>query len=390
MSKKHIKLLLAFIVIVVAFFAGKSVFYSDKIDNKANKEETGSIIMGFIGPLSGDVSAYGIGEMRAVQMAVDEINSSGGVLGKNIEVLFEDGKCNGKDAASAAKKLIEVNGVRVIFGGACSGETLAIAPIAEKSKVILFSSYSTNPEISKAGDYVFRNIPSDLETASGIAGLVADDGHDSVAILTEQTDFAMGVRNNLMKSFKEYGIRVVADEKFEQGSRDYRSQISKIKNENPSAIVINTQGGITSGTATKQIRELGINSRLYGGYDAGSQEALDIGGSSMDNMKFVTAPGLRRENTVANRLIESFVSMYGDPVSDYAIGARYDSVYIITNAIEHCGSVDTECIKDRLYDTTYSGAIGNYSFDENGDPVGLRTYSVKRVLDAEKGEVVDI
>ena len=131
--------------------------------SKSGKEAGGenTIRIGSVGPLTSDLAYIGENMKAAVELASDEINSAGGIKGKKIEIIYEDGKCDPKEAANAANKLINIDKVTAIIGGLCSSETLAMAPLAEKSKVILLSAGSTNPGITNAGDYIFRNVPSD-------------------------------------------------------------------------------------------------------------------------------------------------------------------------------------------------------------------------------------
>ena len=122
---------------------------------------TGPIKIGFIGPLTGEASPYGVDTLNGAKLAVDEINEAGGVNGRMIEIIAEDGRCTGTDAASAAQKLVNVDKVVAIVGGQCSGETLAAAPIAESAKVVMISPVSSSPDVTAAGDFIFRDYPSD-------------------------------------------------------------------------------------------------------------------------------------------------------------------------------------------------------------------------------------
>ena len=132
------------IVIVVVIWAGWALL------DKAPEAEAGPIMIGFIGPLTGDAAAYGEPERDVVALAVEEINAAGGINGRQISVIYEDGKCDGTASASAAQKLVNVDKVKVIIGGFCSGETLGAAPIAEQNKVILISPSSTSGSSSFA------------------------------------------------------------------------------------------------------------------------------------------------------------------------------------------------------------------------------------------------
>jgi branched-chain amino acid transport system substrate-binding protein len=161
MEKKGWMVLVVLIVAiaVIAIFAKKP---ADK--EIALKGDT--VKIGFIGPLSGEAASYGESMRQGVELAVEQINSKGGIGGKKIEMIYEDGKCAGKDAASAAQKLVSVDQVKFIVGAGCSGETIAAAPIVEPAKVLTLSPVSSNATISTMGDYIFRNHPSDNDAGT--------------------------------------------------------------------------------------------------------------------------------------------------------------------------------------------------------------------------------
>src|SRR3989344_5931491 len=138
-------------VVVVALV----VWGISAMSDKTAQSET--IKVGFTGPLSGDLANMGENARAAVGIAVEEINNAGGVLGKKLEVIYEDDVCTGGAGANAISKLINSDKVVAVLGGLCSGATLSEAPISEAAKVPQISYCSTNPSISDAGDYIFRD-----------------------------------------------------------------------------------------------------------------------------------------------------------------------------------------------------------------------------------------
>jgi len=162
------------------------------VSRPAGRPASGEPIkIGYIGPLTGGAAAYGETEKNVIELALKEIND-GGELIRKLEVIYEDGKCDGKDAATAAQKLINIDKVKIILGGGCSAETLGAAPLAEASKVILFSAFSSNPFIGQSGDYVFRNCPSDSDFGKADADFIASQGIKRAATITENTDYSQG------------------------------------------------------------------------------------------------------------------------------------------------------------------------------------------------------
>ena len=141
---------ITWVVIIVVVIGG--IFLLNK-----SPKERGVITLGFIGPLTGDAANIGQNAKSAVEVAVEEINATGGINGQTLNVIYEDGKCTGKDAANAANKLINVDNVLAIVGGACSGETSAFTGVAEESGTVVLSYCSSAPAITDAGDFIFRN-----------------------------------------------------------------------------------------------------------------------------------------------------------------------------------------------------------------------------------------
>jgi branched-chain amino acid transport system substrate-binding protein len=340
-----------------------------------NINSEGTIKIGFIAPLTGDAASYGLTEKNAVEIAVEEINSAGGINGKKLEVIFEDGKCSGKDASTAAQKLIDFDGVKAILGGACSGETLAIAPIAEANKVVVISAYSSSPDVTKAGDFVFRTAPSDSE-AGLFTAEYAIKHYNKVGVISENTDYAQGLRKVFKEEFAKAGGELAGDEVFEQDSKDFRTQILKVKAEKPEAILLNPQTGISGGLLAKQVRELGIDLPLIGNFVFSGNDALSGAGDALEGMVFIDVAALKGEK--AQIFLEKYKVRFGHMESDYEAGSKYDDVYLIANAIKKVG-YDGEAIRDYLYSVKFSGTLGEYYFDENGDINGADLWAEKRI-----------
>ncbi len=373
------KLIVGVIIAVVVVVAGYSV-----IKGPSAPEETGPIQIGFIGPLTGDAVTYGEPVSNAIKLAVDEVNKSGGVNGRMIEVIYEDGKCSGKDAVNAAQKLVNVDKVKIIIS-LCSGETLSILPITEPADVLVLSPLASSPDLTGAGDFFFRNNPSDADGGKVLAELISKK-YKRVAIISEQTDYAQALSRVFVKSFESLGGEVVANENFAPETSDFRSMLTKIKEENPEIILINPQTEIAGGTIVKQIKELGITVPLYGTIAMAGSKALEIAGTNAEGMLLVDAPGLSPNNPKAVKFLENYKAKYGEPTLEFYLGAAYDDIFILAQSISKVGT-DTEKLRDYLNEMiNYNGVIGTYEFDKNGDLAGIE-YVVKKIQDGKAVEV---
>ena len=177
MDKVHgVGALIIIVTIAIIFYSAQSIITNPVIE---------PIKIGFIGPLTGDAMSYGRPLSNAVRMAVDVINQSGGVKGRPIEILYEDGKCTNTGALNVVRKLIHIDKVSIIIGGICSGETLAILPFTESKGIIVLSPSSSSPDLTGAGKYFFRNTPSDLKGGEKLAQLITQKyKHTKVALLS--------------------------------------------------------------------------------------------------------------------------------------------------------------------------------------------------------------
>lgn len=333
-----------------------------------------NIKIGFIAPLTGDLAYIGENMKAAAEIARDEINQAGGVGGRNVELIFEDGKCEPKEAANAGNKLVNMDRVPAIIGGLCSSETLAVAPLAERSRVILFSAASTSPDISAAGDYIFRDVPSDSFQGVFAAQYVKTTlGKNRVALLKCLSDWCLGVNDSFKAEFTRLGGQITSEEAFPQDSRDLRSQIAKIKGSRPELIyfVSYTEGAIVG---IRQMKELGINAPLFGA-DAWSDPKIWEGvGASGDGARYVEPAN----NEIPKAFIDAMGKKTGGREINVYAPRAYDAVKLLASIMNRAGT-DADAIKKGLYATAnYQGIADNYTFDRNGDITNAR-YVVKEV-----------
>jgi branched-chain amino acid transport system substrate-binding protein len=335
----------------------------------ANKSSNNEVLkIGFVGPLTGEASSYGQIAKEGVELAVQEINSKGGIDGRMVEVIYEDGKCSGKDAVSAAQKLIIIDKVQYIIGGMCSGETLGLGPVAESVQVLVISPGSSNSQITDLGDYIFRNHPSDGFAGKAIAGLAINNGNKKIGIISENTDYAQGIRTIFLEEFKNLGGEVLVDESFNTGNADFRSSLLKMKASGVDSIFVNPQTESGAVQIANQARELALDVQFFGAYFNGESARNS---DALDGIIMVALPDIAENNNASN-FSKNFVSKFNkEPEYPFVAGAAYDIVYILKQAIEKQGDNSTR-VKDYLYTMKpFEGTVGNYNFDENGDVLGV-------------------
>ena len=343
--------------------------------------------IGVMESVTGPGETYGNVAVQAKQMAVDEINAAGGINGRIIELIVEDEKCNAQDAITAYRKLTDVDGVKIILGTSCSGAMLGAAPLAEGEGVVMFSGLATNPDIANAGDYIFRTAMSDAQVGIDTGNVLWADGVRTLATITEATDYAEGVRRTSVEQFEKRGGQLVGEERYASDVTDFRSQITKLLNANPDGLHVAAQSEFSGGTIVKQARELGYEGPIYSDIVPIGTTALEIAGDAATGMKAITAD-LDPANSKAQDVITNFREKYDYVTLPWYLGSAYDDVYITAECLKQTeDDQDADGFRDCLYDVTWSGAIGNnYSFDENGEVVGLANVVVEILPTSDRSE----
>ena len=347
----------------------------------------GPFRIGVMESLTGSGETYGTVANQAKQMAADEINAAGGINGRLLEFIVEDSQCTAQGAVAAYTKLTDVDGVRIILGTSCSSAMLGAAPLAEADRVILFSGLASHPDIANAGDYIFRTQISDVQAGIDTGNLLWADGIRNLATITESTDYAEGVRRTSVAQFEKRGGVVAAAEHYASDVTDFRTQLSKLVDANPDALHLAPQSEFAAGTIIRQAREVGYNGPIYAETVSVGTTALDIAGNAATGMKAITAD-LDPDNPKAQEVLTNFRQRHDYVTLPWHLGSVYDDVYIAAECLRQTNDdQDADGFRDCMYAITWSGAIGsNYSFDDQGEVVGLSRLVVEVLPVAERTE----
>lgn len=340
------------------------------LSGRTDKKDDSPIKIGFIAPLTGDAAVYGEPARNVVQIAVDEINAAGGIDGRQIQMIYEDGKCKGDTAASAAQKLVNVDGVQVIIGGFCSGESLASIPIAAAKKVALISPGSSSPDLTGKSPFFFRDFPSDSSQGTIIAAAAFERGYKNVGFIQEQTDYALGIYKSFSAKFQELGGSIIKEE-VPTSAKDFRPQVTKFKGERVDAVFVDMQTPALSQTFLEQYSQIGLNKPLLvNDVIAGNAEFIKKFKNQLEGA-IAAEFGVDIDNPKFQQLIQAYKAKYGSdvPYQSYA-QTEYDAVYIVRDAIASVG-YDGEKIAawgHRL--SNWQGASGSVTIGADGDVVG--------------------
>lgn len=318
----------------------------------------GSITIGVIAPLSGDMAAYGQYGKEAIDLAVDEINSMGGVNGRAIRLAYEDDKVDPKTSATAAEKLATVDRVDAVLYFSGSGATLAGAPALERNSVPTVVGLASNPAIRDAGNYIFRVIPSDSFQGRQWVDMAGEFGYSRPAVLFVNNAWGSGVKDAFLESYE--GDALV--EAMEEGATDVKSQLLKIGEYNPDVLFL-TCYIMDCITTARQMKETGLSWPVIAGDVFYNQEILDAVGTAADGFLVTRASeGSGRE---WQEFRERFIQRYSkEPNHNHAFA--YDSAYTLYYALQRAGT-EKEALKDALYKTDFVGPSGRNRFDGFGE-----------------------
>lgn len=324
-----------------------------------------TLSIGVAAPFTGDVASYGEKVKRASLLAEEEVNASNGIKGRRLRLILEDSRCDPATGVSVMKKLVNIDKVPVVLGETCSSVTLAMAPIAEKNKVVLLTPISSNYKITDAGDYVFRLAPSDALQGRLVAKWIKELGYTKAAVLFVNNDYGVGLKDGFTKNFEGLGGKVVLAEGFPQGSRDFRTQLTKIKDAQVDVIFAPAYPE-ESGQLLKQRKELKVLVPLIGTDPYHDPKIFELAGGAADGIMFMDVAG--GSGPGWDSFVKAYKAKYGlEP--DIVAAEAYDSVKVVAHVMSQAG-FEPNKIKEGLYALKgYMGATGAIEFDKNGDNI---------------------
>ena len=336
-----------------------------------------AIRIGVVQPLTGPVAYDGNIYVNTVKMIVDDVNAKGGVLGRKVEVIVEDGACNPAQSVNAAEKLVVRDKVVGLIGAFCSTSTAAMMEVARKYKVPLITGVSTAAQLTEQGNpYFFRAVATTpmLGAAFG-QQLPATVKAKKFAFLVLNDDWGRSMVASYPKSIEGGGGTVVGTDFFQQSELQFLSQITKVKATSPDAIVLaaNTQ---QAAAVTKQIRELGVTVPLIGEGAFTSDSYLKLAGPASEGVYGLVEYVYTIDNPVNQAFVKEFQAKLKDNPSKFA-GAAHNVTNILLDAIGRSGDADPEKIRAALQKTDYTGLVGNMRFDEKGQAYGQTVYAAQ-------------
>lgn len=319
---------------------------------------TGEIVIGMYGSLTGDGASFGQSSREGTEMAVEELNAAGGLLGgRMLKLLVEDDQSKPEEAASAVTKLITQDKAVVILGEVASRRSLAAAPIAQRYSVPMITPSSTNERVTEVGDYIFRVCFIDPFQGEVLAKFAASDlKAKKAAVLKDiQQDYSVGLTDSITRSFTALGGQVMDPVSYSSGDGDFRAVLTQIRNQKPDVIFV-TGYYPEAAIIARQARELGMNMPLLGG-DGWVGDALKNGREALNN----TYISNHYSGDNPDPVVQNFVKGYRAKFSrepDAIAALAYDAVKVMADAMTRANSTDGPKVRDALAKADVVGVTG--------------------------------
>jgi branched-chain amino acid transport system substrate-binding protein len=330
--------------------------------------EKQSIRIGVSLPLTGDAAVWGKSQKDGYDLALERINSKGGVNGRKFELFYGDDTGLPKEGVSVLRKFIDVDRIDALTGVANSSVALAFIPIIDKEKILFISSGASSPKLTAASKYFFRTWPSDIAEAIAMAKYASEKLHTkSISCLYINNDYGIGLVDPFAKKFSELGGKVLSRDAFEQNATDLRAQLTKIKDQNPEAIYL-AGNPREMARAITQARELGMNTRFLGISTLNDAEVFatvkkeDIDGTIITDASFDP----KSDWPEANKFVQNFKAKFNKEPGILA-NTAYDALMVLAQAMGKVGT-NADALSDYLHSMSeYRGVAGAINFTSGGD-----------------------
>jgi len=338
-----------------------------------------TVKIGVIEPLTGSVAYNGQAYVSGAKLAVQRRNADGGVLGRKVELVIEDGQCQPANSVNAAEKLIQRDKVVALTGAFCSSATAAVMPVAEKYKLPFLTGVSSKADLTEKGlQYFFRSAETDRLMAKTFSKILAEKLQlKTVAYIGVNDDWGRGGVEDFSKDLGALGVKTVMKEYFDHGTTDFYTLLTKLRASKADGVFVaaETQDG---SILVKQFKEFGIQTKIFG---VGSWATADFVGLTGDASEGIYA-AVPYASSLPGERNKAFVDMYSASYKEkpgkYG-AAGYNALNIMMEAIARAGKTEPDAIRDALRKTDYAAPNGRYRFTDKGEGYGFDVVLVQIV-----------
>ena len=325
-----------------------------------------AVKIGFHGPLTGFAAADGKSARQGAELAVQQANAAGGIAGKKIELVVYDDEGKPENAIPVANRLIGQDKVVVTVSGSYSGPTRAAASVFQRAAMPYISAYAIHPDITRAGDFVFRTgMMGEVQGRAG-AKLIAENlKKKRVVIVAVNNDFGQALTAGFKEAAPKFGLQIVAERHFSMPDRQFGPLVTQVKADDPE--VIYAPGYFfNAGPLVAQLRAAGVTADIVGqeGYD--SQQFVEIAGKASEGTIITTSLDRDSKSPVTRAFIDNYEKIYKERV-DMVAASGYSAMTVAIEALKKAGSQDGKVIRDTMRKNSFDTAIGKLTFNSLGE-----------------------
>jgi branched-chain amino acid transport system substrate-binding protein len=325
----------------------------------------GPIVVGEVGSMTGTEATFGTSSDRGIQLATKEVNTAGGIKGRQVQVIALDDEGKPEEAATAATRLIASEHVVALLGEVASTRSLFMAPKAQQAKVPMVSPSSTNEKVTAVGDYIFRACFIDPFQGYVAAKFATDTLHKKkAAVLRDvRNDYSVGLAKVFSDNFTKMGGQIVDNESYSSGDVDFKAQLTNIKGSAPDILYV--PGYYTDvGLIARQAREVGLTIPLLGGDGWDSEKLYEIGGPALEGSYFSNHYSVDDPSPRIQEFVAKFKKEYGGQLPDSLAAQAYDAAGMLYDAMKRAKDLTGPSIREALSQTKdYKGVTGDITMD---------------------------
>jgi branched-chain amino acid transport system substrate-binding protein len=324
-----------------------------------------TIDVGEVASLTGKEAAFGQSSHKGTQLAVEEINSWGGIDGRKVVLHTEDNQSMQGQSATIVKMLISRDRVVAVLGEVASSRSLEMAPICQHEHIPMISPSSTNPRVTQIGSYIFRVCFIDPFQGTVMADFVEHTLHvRRVAVLTSVSSaYSVGLAKFFKERFRDDGGDVEIEQKYSEGDKDFKAQLTAIKAAGVDGIFV--PGYYTEAALICiQAHELGMDLPIFGGDGWEAPELIQIGGAAVEGKFYSTHYSPDNQTPEVQEFVRKFRMRYGGETPDAMAALGYDSAMVLADSIHRAGTTTGPLLRDAIAATRdYAGVTGRTTID---------------------------
>ena len=352
MTRRGLPMLLAAVLAIVG----------DWTPARAQSKEP--VVVGVCGPLTGQYAQYGAQWKKGFDLALDEINASGGINGRPLQYVFEDSQSDPRQTVAIARKFVADERIVVEVGDFSSAASMAASPIYQAAGLVQFGFTNSHPKFTQGGDYIWSNAVNQQDEMPLLADFLRDLGLKQIAILHINSDWGRTAKDLLVEAVKQRGGTVVGAEGYLTDEKDFRSAIVRLRDADPDGIALVSYYP-DGAQITRQIKNAGLKQRIVAGGSIYSPKFIELGGDAVNGV-LTTVPFFPQDpRPEVQKFVKGFVAKFGEQPDAYN-GRAYDTMILLASVMRKSGT-ERKNIRDGL--ATISGVpsvvFGQVKFDPN-------------------------